>query len=569
MKFFILFTVLLSLNLFSINSTDRIVVAKEIITLDDRYQNIDAIFIKGDRIHSVGSKDKLSKEFPDIRVDASHENNIIVPGFIEHHIHPLLAGITMNSEIVAIDDWDVPHKKSAGVRDRDGYLKRLSTIENNMSDAEELLVSWGFHHYFHGKLTRQDLDLISKDRPILIIHRSFHEFIMNSSALNLFGITEKDLGHLNKEEKNLASFKEGHFAERGLIAVMPKVMKYIAAPQRIIAGLKITEKYIHQNGITLIANPGSMHDKNIQKAKNFVFGDKETPFRSLYIPSALYMLEHTDILNLLEETKKQLSWGQGKVEFLPNHIKLFTDGAMYSQNMVLRDGYLDGHQGAWLMENDIFKDGFRLFWDAGYQIHVHQNGDAGLDRLLDVLDENMQRNPRKDHRTTVVHFGYSAFDQIERMKRLGVIVSANPYYVPVLSDLYSRKGVGYERSQQMVRLGDVNRAGIVLSLHSDMPMAPASPLVLMHSAVNRINYADEVAGPNQRISALTALKGVTLNSAYTLGIEDNYGSITPGKFANFTILSENPLSIDPLRIDQINVEGTIVEGKLFQKLNIF
>ena len=177
----------------------------------------------------------------------------------------------------------------------------------------------------------------------------------------------------------------------------------------------------------------------------------------------------------------------------------------------------------------------------------------------------MQRNPRKDHRTTVVHFGYSAFDQIERMKRLGVIVSANPYYVPVLSDLYSRKGVGYERSQQMVRLGDVNRAGIVLSLHSDMPMAPASPLVLMHSAVNRINYADEVAGPNQRISALTALKGVTLNSAYTLGIEDNYGSITPGKFANFTILSENPLSIDPLRIDQINVEGTIVEGRLFQK----
>ena len=565
MKFFILFTVLLSLNLFSINSTDRIVVAKEIITLDDRYQNIDAIFIKGDRIHSVGSKDKLSKEFPDIRVDASHENNIIVPGFIEHHIHPLLAGITMNSEIVAIDDWDVPHKKIAGVRDRDGYLKRLSTIENNMSDAEELLVSWGFHHYFHGKLTRQDLDLISKDRPILIIHRSFHEFIMNSSALNLFGITEKDLGHLNKEEKILASFKEGHFAERGLIAVMPKVMKYIAAPQRIIAGLKITEKYIHQNGITLIANPGSMHDKNIQKAKNFVFGDKETPFRSLYIPSALYMLEHTDILNLLEETKKQLSWGQGKVEFLPNHIKLFTDGAMYSQNMVLRDGYLDGHQGAWLMENDIFKDAFRLFWDAGYQIHVHQNGDAGLDRLLDVLDENMQRNPRKDHRTTVVHFGYSAFDQIERMKRLGVIVSANPYYVPVLSDLYSRKGVGYERSQQMVRLGDVNSAGIVLSLHSDMPMAPASPLVLMHSAVNRINYADEVAGPNQRISALTALKGVTLNSAYTLGIEDNYGSITPGKFANFTILSENPLSIDPLRIDQINVEGTIVEGRLFQK----
>jgi predicted amidohydrolase YtcJ len=565
MKNLILFFALFSFNPLFSNSIDRIVVAKEIVTLDDRYQNVDAVFIKGSRIQAVGTKDELLKEFPGVMVDIANENNIIVPGFIEHHIHPLLAGITMNSNIVAIDDWNVPHKKSAGVRDREGYLKRLTTIENNMNDLQEPLVSWGFHHFFHGKLTRQDLDLVSKDRPILIIHRSFHEFIMNSKALSLFKITEEDLNGLTDEEKKHASFDEGHFSERGLIAVMPKVMQYIAAPQRIIKGLQITEKYVQQNGITLIANPGSMYDQKIQQAKNYVFGDEDTPFKSLYIPSALYMLEHTDISNLLEETEKHLSWGQGKVEFLPNHIKLFTDGAMYSQNMVLRDGYLDGHQGAWLMENDIFKDVFRLFWDAGYQIHVHQNGDAGLDRLLDVLDENMQRNPRKDHRTTVVHFGYSAFDQVERMKKLGVIVSANPYYVSVLSDLYSRKGVGYERSQQMVRLGDVHRAEIVLSLHSDMPMAPASPLVLMHSAVNRINYADEVAGPSQRISPLTALKGVTLNSAYTLGIEDDYGSIIPGKFANFTILSDNPLAIDPLKIDQINVEGTIVEGRLFQK----
>ena len=565
MKNLIFFFALLSFNEVFSNPIDRIVVAKEIVTLDDRYQNVDAVFIKGSRIQAVGTKDELLKEFPGVKVDIANENNIIVPGFIEHHIHPLLAGITMNSNIVAIDDWNVPHKKSAGVRDREGYLKRLTTIENNMNDLQEPLVSWGFHHFFHGKLTRQDLDLVSKDRPILIIHRSFHEFIMNSKALSLFKITEEDLNGLTDEEKKHASFDEGHFSERGLIAVMPKVMQYIAAPQRIIKGLQITEKYVQQNGITLIANPGSMYDQKIQQAKNYVFGDEDTPFKSLYIPSALYMLEHTDISNLLEETEKHLSWGQGKVEFLPNHIKLFTDGAMYSQNMVLRDGYLDGHQGAWLMENDIFKDVFRLFWDAGYQIHVHQNGDAGLDRLLDVLDENMQRNPRKDHRTTVVHFGYSAFDQVERMKKLGVIVSANPYYVSVLSDLYSRKGVGYERSQQMVRLGDVHRAEIVLSLHSDMPMAPASPLVLMHSAVNRINYADEVAGPSQRISPLNALKGVTLNSAYTLGIEDDYGSIIPGKFANFTILSDNPLAIDPLKIDQINVEGTIVEGRLFQK----
>ena len=164
-----------------------------------------------------------------------------------------------------------------------------------------------------------------------------------------------------------------------------------------------------------------------------------------------------------------------------------------------------------------------------------------------------------------MHFGYSAFDQIKRIKDLGVIVSANPYYVAVLSDLYSKQGVGYERSQEMVRLGDLVRSDIPLSLHSDMPMAPASPLVLMDAAVNRINYANKVAGPNQRIDPLTALKGITLNSAYTLGIESEYGSITPGKYANMTILSDNPLTINPLKIKDINIIGTIEEGKYFIK----
>ncbi len=555
---FFLFT---SFSLLSL-AEDRIIIPKDLVTLDSYYPNATAVLIRDDRIHAVGAKEDLIKEFPNTPVDLTHKNDVLIPGFIEHHIHPLLAAITMNSEIVAIDDWTVLNKKSTGIRDREGYLKKLKELESSMN-TNDPLISWGFHHYFHGKLTKDDLDKISSDRPILIIHRSFHEFIMNSKALEFFGIAKEDLKGLNAEEKKLANYEEGHFSERGLIMVMPKIMQFLAAPQRIIGGLSITEEYIHKQGITLIANPGAMYNKLTQGAKNYVFGDRDTPFRSLFIPSALYMLEHFNNSELLEETEALLKWGEGKVQYLPKHIKLFSDGAMYSQNMVLRDGYLDGHQGVWLMEEDIFKETFRIYWDAGYQIHIHQNGDSGLDRILEVLEDNMARNPRDDHRTTIVHFGYSAFDQIEKMKQLGVIVSANPYYVPVLSDLYSKVGIGYARSQEMVRLGDVARANIRLSLHSDMPMAPASPLALMHAAVNRINYANEVAGPNQRISSLNALKGVTLNAAYVLGLESDYGSISPGKYANFTLLEENPLTVDHLLIKGIKIKGTIVEGRLF------
>jgi len=544
-------------------SLDRIIIPKQLVTLDASNANSDAVMVRGDRIHVVGMKDDLMMAYPDAALDYSHANDVMVPGFIEHHIHPLLAAITMNSEILAIDDWIVPNKQSIGVRDRAGYFKRLKELETNIEDADTPLISWGFHHYFHGKLTKDDLDAISSERPILIIHRSFHEFIMNTKALELFKINKEDLKDLNLEEQKLANYEQGHFSERGLIMVMPKIMQYLAAPQRIIKGLETTEKYIHEKGITLIANPGAMYNKSIQGAKNYVLGDKDTPFNSLFIPSGLYMLEHFDQSELIEEAEALLKWGQGRVQYLPKQVKLFTDGAMYSQNMVLRDGYLDGHQGVWLMEEKIFKDTFKIFWDAGYQIHIHQNGDSGLDRILDAVKENMQSNPREDHRTTIVHFGYSAFDQVKSMKDLGIIVSANPYYVTALSDLYSKVGVGYSRSQEMVRLGDVARAKIPLSLHSDMPMAPASPLLLMHAAVNRINYAGKVAGPSQRISPLEALMGVTLNAAYTLKLEMDYGSISQGKYANFTLLEENPLEVDPSKIKDIKVNGTIVEGREF------
>jgi hypothetical protein len=213
------------------------------------------------------------------------------------------------------------------------------------------------------------------------------------------------------------------------------------------------------------------------------------------------------------------------------------------------------------MQEDLYRSVFKLFWDAGFQIHIHQNGDEALDLILDVLEENLKRNPRKDHRTTIVHFGISGANQIERIKSLDAIISANPYYVTALSDLYSREGIGPERALEMVRLGDVNRAGIRFGLHSDMPMAPGAPLHLMHSAVNRINFANNVAGPKQRVPALSALEAVTIDAAYIMGLEKDYGSISIGKLANFTILSDNPLTIDPKLIKDIEIKSTVVEGK--------
>ena len=552
---------LLFLSNFSYSSNDiTIYHAKEIVTLDEKVASANAVSVKSDRVMAIGSLDDLIERNPDASIDHQFQNDVIVPGFIEHHIHPFLSAITMNAEIISIEGWDLPNNQSIAYRDRDSYMQRLSEIEENMK-SDSPLITWGFHHYFHGDLSREDLDRISKDRPILVMHRSYHEFILNTPALEYFDISQEFIESLDEEARAYADFDRGHFSEQGMISVFPKLLRYLGKPEYLLSGLQLTEDYLHQNGVTMIANPGAWLIKSIQDAKNLILGDESTPFRSFFIPSALILSEDHDVPELVEEAKKLLEWGGGKVEYLPNRIKLFADGAMYSQNMVLSEGYLDGHQGAWLMQEGLYRSAFKLFWDEGYQIHIHQNGDEALDLILDVLEENMANNPREDHRTTIVHFGISRADQMDRVKSLGAIISANPYYVTALSDLYSKKGLGPERALEMVRLGDVDRAGIRFGLHSDMPMAPGSPLVLMHAAVNRINFANEVAGPKQRVSPLAALKGVTLDAAYIMGLEDDYGSISEGKLANFTILSENPLSVNPQTIKDIEIKATIVEGK--------
>ncbi|HQR11313.1 MAG TPA: amidohydrolase family protein, partial [Casimicrobiaceae bacterium] len=106
------------------------------------------------------------------------------------------------------------------------------------------------------------------------------------------------------------------------------------------------------------------------------------------------------------------------------------------------------------------------------------------------------------------------------------------------------------------------RAGISYSYHSDMPMAPGQPLLLMWSGVNRVTNNGNVRGPDQRVSRLGALKAVTLDAAYSLQMEKELGSIVPGKLANFTILADNPITIDPMKIKDIKVWGTVQEGRV-------
>lgn len=175
----------------------------------------------------------------------------------------------------------------------------------------------------------------------------------------------------------------------------------------------------------------------------------------------------------------------------------------------------------------------------------------------------MGTRPRADHRTVIVHFANSSEEQIDRIARLGCLVSANPYYPVGFADQYTAHGLGGERADAMVRAASVVRRGIPLSLHSDLPMGPAAPLALASFAVNRRTASGRVAGPEHRIAVRDALRAITIEAAYSWRMEDELGSIAPGKAANFTVLAEDPEMVDPARLGDIAILGTVYGGGWF------
>jgi len=538
--------------------------AKEIVTLDPANPTAQAVAVVGDRILAVGQLDELKTAAgkQPFSVDTRFADQVIVPGFIAQHDHPMLAALTMTSKIIAIEDWVLPQGTAKAAKNRAEYLERLADADRELKDPNEVLLTWGYHQYFHGELKKADLDAISATRPIIVWHRSAHEFFLNSVAEKQYGVTKEWFDKQSDSAKKQADFANAHYWEQGAFAVMPLIASAIASPERVRSGLEFVKSYYHANGVTLGSEPGGIASKKMQDVQNAVLSDSSSPFRFYFIVDGKSITGAYRDEQVAEESEKLLTWGQGMTAYLPQQVKLFADGAIFSQAMQMNGGYTDGHKGEWMMDPDFFARTFRVYWDLGYQLHIHVNGDAGLDMVLDQLELNMRRRPRPDHRTVIIHFAVSTPEQVARIKRLGAIVSGNPYYPIALADNYRSNGLDPERADPMVRMGDVERAGISYSFHSDMPMAPGQPLFLMWSGVNRVTNDGNTRAPEQRVSRLGALKAVTLDAAYSLRLEKDVGSIERGKLANFTILAENPVTSDPMKIKDIAVWGTVQEGRV-------
>jgi predicted amidohydrolase YtcJ len=245
--------------------------------------------------------------------------------------------------------------------------------------------------------------------------------------------------------------------------------------------------------------------------------------------------------------------------------KGFVDGAFFAQLMRMTGGYTDGHQGVWITPPDELEKIVTTFWNKNYTIHIHVNGDEGLDSILATFSKLKKDNHNSKSRVVFHHLGYARPEQIKQMKEMGINASLLPYYLHALGDVYSTHGFGPERAEHISRSGAFVKEGIITSLHSDFFMAPSNPLFTAWCAATRIGaISGKVLGPEDRLTVYQALQGITINAADTFCMENEIGSIKAGKKADFTILAEDPFKVDPVKMKDIKITGKYFNGKYYE-----
>jgi len=543
-------------------------IAKKIVTMDPTQPSATAVAVRGREILSVGSLADLQpwlKAHPH-KIDTQFKDKVLMPGMIDPHMHPLLGAIAFQTSWITPEPWNIMGQKTPATIGQADYLKALKAAFAARKKDAPIFMTWGFSADTHGELSGAVLDDISKEVPILVLQRSLHEIYINTPMLDLLKSKGMDV-NAYKDHPQI-DWKKKHFWEDGMFSVaLPYLSNFLLAPAAADPGYRKTLDYLTYNGVTTVAdmNTGGTNWELEMGALKRNLDRPDVPLRVRLTPDVykigLALKSPEAAMKRVAELKKENT----RHLVFNNGIKLFADGAMFSQAMQIdQPGYIDGHHGEWITQPAPFEEIARSYWNAGYQIHVHTNGDGGAKMVLDTLQKLQNEKFRADHRFTIEHYGYANDGVSRRIATLGASVSANPFYLHDLGDRYAAVGLGTDRASRIAPLGGLVRRNVTVSLHSDFPMAPAEPLFLAWTAASRETLSGKVFAPAERLSLDQAIRAITIDAAYTIGMENELGSIEAGKLADFAVLDKDPYEVGVKGLRDIKVWGTVFEGKPFQ-----
>lgn len=536
---------------------DLILYNGNVLTVDEESTVAEAVGVKEGRIFCVGTDEEVRSQGGKNTEMIDLKGRTLMPGFIDTHYHPILAGLLEVEPRAPMIDTFPENCKS---------LEQLfSLIREALAYKQpgEWVSLMGYEpSYFpenrHPAI--EELDGIAPENPVHCMHGGGHICMYNSKALEYLGVfSPEDASKYPEDEVEVKDGKLTGMVRGHTHFLLWSKVNYTEQDQ-VQAAMKSHEHCL-ENGIT------SIHDCGELGKTSYHIMQKLCRERKFRVRS--YMMLHS-IFGKSFSKEENSHWfalglmsGLGDEHFRIGGSKFMIDGGSGGPSCYTREPYshdpdLSGEKG-W--EREEVAEYIKEINDAECQATAHAIGDGAVEFMVEGYEKAFATNPRPDLRHRIEHCTLADLDLLQRMARMNICPSVNVGQITFQGANYMRF-YGEERNKYLCALRTMLDLGIKCSLQSDYPSGPVG-MALLDGAVNRYDRVkSQQCDETQKISLMEAVRCATLYGAYGSFEEDCKGSIEAGKLADMIVLSRDITGMDPMELDDVKVDMTFIDGVL-------
>jgi predicted amidohydrolase YtcJ len=535
---------------------DTLYLGGTIITVNDEAPRAEAVAVKNGLILAVGAASDLAGYRGSDTTVFDLKGQTLLPGFVDSHGHVIMGGLqALSANLLAPPDGDIT--------DIPSLQETLRTwISDNKGAVEKtkLIVGFGYDESQLAEKrapTRTDLDSVSDDIPIYIVHQSGHFGVANSAALEAAGISAKSEappgGHIRRvegsQEPNGVLEENAHFLVLGTLisTIGEEGFKAFAR-----AGSQLWARFGYTTAQEGRATPSLLPIAQAVAEEGGLLND------IVVYPDVLVDREFI-ASNFSPTYENRLRVGGAKltIDGSPQGFTALRDRPYYDPV----GNYQPGYAGYAAASMEQVLDAVNWVFENNIQLLTHANGEGATDMLLAAIQSATEQFGGGDRRMVLIHGQFLREDQVDSLKRLSVFPSLFPMHTYYWGDWHRDHTVGPERADNISPTGWVRQRGMKFGSHHDAPVAFPDSMRVLDATVTRRSRSGDILGPAQRVDVMTGIKAMTLWPAWQHFEEDRKGSIEVGKLADFVILSGDPTTIDPELIDTLKVTVTIKEDR--------
>ncbi|NLU24573.1 MAG: amidohydrolase [Clostridiales bacterium] len=527
----------------------RIFYNGRILTMNDAQPTAGYVLTQGDRVVELGSADRVAAYLAEGVEPVDLQGNMMLPGFIDSHIHMLTAALNRLK-------LDISGMRFDTIEEMLYYIRRE---KENSSDSWISVFGFSEENIREGRMvTRTDLDGVFPNIPVTIIRVCGHMCVVNSAAIRRLNREKMEHicgGAFQKDEKGTYTGIATEGAQQYVLDSMPA-----ADEETILQYLESEQRYLLQNGITAIHDAGTdmMLPRDYVAIYERLDGRKQLKLRTYLM---LRPGDNELFASFDEYVRERRLAHEGTASRLQiGCVKLFADGSFGSRTAAVTEPYTGEPDNTGLLLNTRLNQYATVAADAGYQVAVHAIGDRATGYVANLYKQSCKR---EQDRLRIEHAELLDDGLIRTIRENKLLIMTQPIFIREFGNTYFNN-LGQDRAMHIQPIKTLLENGVTVGFGTDYPVDSPDPFFGIHAAMTRqIGNSQRILNGDEAIDFTQAIKCYTIRNAYGAFSEDCMGTIEPGKYADFAIVSGLVSDADGQVTDvcRAKVEQTVIGGE--------